>query len=204
LERAGVQEGAVEVVFSAAGGYSDSLPVAKAMDETTLIAIGMNDNVLPRAHGFPARVLSTGTYGMKNPKWLEAIDVVDRPYQGFWEQRGWVKAAIVNTGSRIDVPIDGAQLPATVTVAGIAFAGDRGISKVEVSTDDAASWNEADLRSELSPFAWRQWRYAWVPERGDYLVFVRATDGEGAMQTMRVADTFPSGATGYDGIEVSR
>jgi len=204
LERAGVQEGAVEVVFSAAGGYSDSLPVAKAMDETTLIAIGMNDNVLPRAHGFPARVLSTGTYGMKNPKWLEAIDVVDRPYQGFWEQRGWVKAAIVNTGSRIDVPIDGAQLPAMVTVAGIAFAGDRGISKVEVSTDDGASWNEADLRSELAPFAWRQWRYAWVPEHGDHLVFVRATDGGGATQTMRVADTFPSGATGYDGIEASR
>lgn len=204
LERAGLQAGAVEVVFSAAGGYSDSLPVAKAMDESTLIATGMDGNVLPRAHGFPARLLSTGTYGMKNPKWLEAIDVVDRPYQGFWEQRGWVKAAIVNTGSRIDVPINHALLPAAVTVAGIAFAGERGISKVEVSTDDGATWNEADLRSELSPFVWRQWRYEWAPTQGDHVVLVRATDGEGATQTMQVAGTFPSGATGYDGIEVSR
>ena len=204
LERAGVQAGAVEVVFSAAGGYSDSLPVAKAMDETTLIATGMNGNVLPRAHGFPARLLSTGTYGMKNPKWLEAIDVVDKPYQGFWEQRGWVKAAIVNTGSRIDVPINHAQLPAMVTVAGIAFAGERGISKVEVSTDDGATWNIAELRSELSSITWRQWRYEWAPTHGDHVVFVRATDGKGATQTMQVAGTFPSGATGYDGVEVSR
>jgi DMSO/TMAO reductase YedYZ molybdopterin-dependent catalytic subunit len=204
LERAGVQAAAVEVVFSAAGGYSDSLPAAKAMDPSTLIATGMNGNVLPRAHGFPARVLSTGTYGMKNPKWLVAIDVVDRPYQGFWEQRGWVKAAIVNTGSRIDVPIDHAVLPATVTVAGVAFAGDRGISKVEVSTDDGATWNVAALRSELSPVAWRQWRYDWAPEKGDHVIFVRATDGTGATQTMQVAGTFPSGVTGYDGIEVSR
>ena len=204
LERAGVQTGAVEVVFSAAGDYADSLPIAKAMDETTLIATGMNGNVLPRAHGFPARLLSTGTYGMKNPKWLVAIDVVDQPYQGFWEQRGWVKAAIVNTGSRIDVPINDAALPATVTVAGIAFAGEREISKVEVSTDAGATWNEAELRSELSPFAWRQWRYDWTPEPGDHVVLVRATDGKGATQTRQVAGTFPGGATGYDGIEVSR
>lgn len=204
LERAGVRTGAVEVVFSAAGGYSDSLPIAKALDETTLIATGMNGNVLPRAHGFPARLLSTGTYGMKNPKWLVAIDVVDQPYQGFWEQRGWVKAAIVNTGSRIDVPINHAALPAAVAVAGIAFAGERGISKVGVSTDAGATWSEAELRSELSPFAWRQWRYDWTPEPGDHVVLVRATDGEGSTQTMQVAGTFPSGATGYDGIDVSR
>ena len=104
LDRAGIGSGAVEVAFGSAGGYSDSMSVAKALDETTLIAFGMNDFVLPRAHGFPARVLGVGTYGMKNPKWLTNIEVVDRPYQGFWEQRGWSKPALVKTTSRIDTP----------------------------------------------------------------------------------------------------
>src|SRR5438034_257330 len=104
LDRAGVRSDAIEVAFGSAGGYSDSMSVAKAMDQTTLIAFGMNDFVLPRAHGFPARVLGVGTYGMKNPKWLTNIEVVDRPYQGFWEQRGWSKPALVKTTSRIDTP----------------------------------------------------------------------------------------------------
>ena len=98
------------------------------MDDTTLIAIGMNGRELPRAHGFPARLLSVGTYGMKNPKWLTSIEVVDRPYQGYWEQRGWNKQAIVKTGSRVDVPHSGSVVGREATLAGVAFAGDRGIS----------------------------------------------------------------------------
>src|SRR5207302_7163972 len=122
LDRAGVDTSrAVEVVFRAAGGYSDSLSIDQAMDHSTLIAIGMNGHVLPRAHGFPARLLSVGTYGMKNPKWLESIEVVDRPYQGFWERRGWSKTAVVNTMSRIDTPKSGAQIGGPIEVGGIAF-----------------------------------------------------------------------------------
>ncbi len=205
LDRAGVRPGAVEVAFGSAGGYSDSMSVAKAMDRTTLIAFGMNGFVLPRAHGFPARVLGVGTYGMKNPKWLTNIEVVNKPYQGFWEQRGWSKPAVVKTMSRIDTPADGTTVHgAVVTIAGVAFAGDRGISRVEVSTDGRRTWDSALLKTALSPYTWRQWLYRWTPpETGQYRVFVRAIDGTGAVQTPTTAPPFPSGASGDDGIGLS-
>ena len=197
LGRADVGRGAVEVVFRAAGGYSDSLSIEQAMDPSTLVAIGMDGHVLPRAHGFPARLLSTGNFGMKNPKWLTSIDVVNRPYVGFWEQRGWSKPAIVRTSSRIDVPPDGAHVGRAVTVAGIAFAGDLGISGVEVSTDGGRTWRPAELKTALSPVTWRLWRFEWTPPKpGRYSVVVRAIDGQG--------QPFPSGATGLDAIVVER
>lgn len=204
LERAGVSRRAVEVVFRAIGGYSDSLSVDQAMDESTLIAVGMNDHVLPREHGFPARLLSVGTYGMKNPKWLTGIEVVDRSYQGYWETRGWTKTAIVKTGSRIDVPTDGGVVGGPVDIAGVSFAGDRGISKVEVSTDRGATWQQARLKRALSPVAWRLWKYRWTPSgpAGRSRILVRAQDGTGMIQTREVAAPHPSGASGYDGISI--
>jgi DMSO/TMAO reductase YedYZ molybdopterin-dependent catalytic subunit len=204
LERAGVGRGAVEVVFRAAGGYSDSLSIDQAMDPSTLIAIGMNDHVLPRVHGFPARLLSVGNYGMKNPKWLTEIEVVNHQYEGFWEGRGWTKPAIVKTWSRIDTPPSGAALGRSATVAGIAFAGDRGISRVEVSTDGGRTWNQAELKTPLSGLTWRLWRYAWdLNGRGEFGVGVRAYDGMGSLQSGRFTEPYPSGATGYDAIVVS-
>src|SRR6266511_525622 len=205
LDRAGIGSGAVEVAFGSAGGYSDSMAVAKALDETTLIAFGMNGFVLPRAHGFPARVLGVGTYGMKNPKWLTNIEVVDRPYQGFWEQRGWSKPALVKTTSRIDTPEDGATLSGDVVpIAGVAFAGDEGISRVDVSTDGRRTWNPALLKTALSPYTWRLWLYRWTPPGpGQYSIFVRAYDGTGAVQVRVEAPPFPTGASGIDGINVT-
>jgi DMSO/TMAO reductase YedYZ molybdopterin-dependent catalytic subunit len=203
LDRAHVGRGAVEVVFRASGGYSDSLPIEQAMDPSTLIALGMNDHVLPRAHGFPARLLSVGTYGMKNPKWLTGIEVVDRPYQGYWEQRGWSKRAIVKTGSRIDTPASGAVVRGGVAIAGIAFAGDRGISRVEVSTDGGRSWAPAQIKRALSTLTWRLWLYRWRPRgRGQAGILVRAYDGRGMVQTKQLASPHPDGASGYDAITV--
>jgi DMSO/TMAO reductase YedYZ molybdopterin-dependent catalytic subunit len=203
LDRAQVGRGAVEVVFRASGGYSDSLSIEQAMDPSTLIALGMNDHVLPRAHGFPARLLSVGTYGMKNPKWLTGIEVVDRPYQGYWEQRGWSKRAIVKTGSRIDTPAPGVQVRGGVAIAGIAFAGDRGISRVEVSTDGGRSWAPAQIKRALSPLSWRLWLYRWRPQgRGQAGVLVRAYDTRGMVQTDQLAPPHPDGASGYDAITV--
>ena len=205
LDRAGIGSGAVEVAFGSAGGYSDSMSVAKALDETTLIAFGMNGFVLPRAHGFPARVLGVGTYGMKNPKWLTSVEVLDRPYRGFWEQRGWSKPALVKTTSRIDTPEEGARLSADVVpIGGVAFAGDEGISRVEVSTDGRRTWNQALLKTALSPYTWRLWLYRWVPPGpGQYSIFVRAYDGTGSVQTRVEAPPFPTGASGIDGITVA-
>ena len=198
LEKAGVKSGGLEVVSRAVGGYSDSLTMSDALRPGTMVAIGMNGMELPRAHGFPARVLAPGHYGMKQPKWLESLEVVDQPYQGYWERRGWSKTAIVNTTARTDTT--GANA-APYTLAGVAFAGDRGISKVEVSFDQGGTWKEADLESSLSPFAWRRWRLPFTPTApGTVVAMVRATDGDGALQSPAVVDTYPSGATGYQEI----
>jgi DMSO/TMAO reductase YedYZ molybdopterin-dependent catalytic subunit len=197
LARAGVRDGAVEVVSTAIGGYSDSVAVGEAMAPSALVAIGMNGHVLPREHGFPARLLLPGHYGMKQPKWLERIEVVDRPYTGYWEARGWSKAAVVKTMSRIDTAATGPD--GTYVVAGVAFAGDRAISGVEVSTDGGASWREAELKTALSNTTWRLWRFELgaSPSEGAR-VLARATDGDGEVQLQQVTAPHPSGATGYD------
>ena len=197
LERAGPRPGSAEVVFHSADGYSDSLPFAQAVDGTTLIAIGMNGDELARRHGFPARVLSVGTYGMKNPKWLTSIEVVDRPYVGYWEERGWSKTAVAKTGCRIDVPRQGARVGSPTVVAGIAFGGDRGISKVEVSTDGGETWSPALLETALSPYTWVRWMYRWMPPTpGVVTIRARAYDGEGAPESSMWAPPHPDGASG--------
>jgi DMSO/TMAO reductase YedYZ molybdopterin-dependent catalytic subunit len=197
LERAGVRDGAVEVVSSAIGGYSDSIPLDEAMRSSSLVAIGMNGHVLPREHGFPARLLVPGLYGMKQPKWLERIEVVDGPYAGYWEARGWSKAAVVKTMSRIDAATTSPD--GGFVVAGVAFAGDRGIAKVELSTDAGKTWQEAKVKTALSSEAWRLWRFP-LADPG-VRVIVRAVDGEGRVQVQQPASPHPSGATGYDEVQ---
>ena len=205
LERAGgTGPGAVRVVFHAVGGYSDSLPVAKALDRATVVAYGMNDRSLPRAHGFPARIIAPGIYGMKNVKWLERIEVVDYDYQGYWQRSdGWDNVAEIKTASRIDVPRELTSLRDAGVVAGLAWAGDRGIRRVEVSLDGGTSWAPATLRRQLARAAWRQWRLP-LPAgvSGRRTVKVRATDGRGELQTPREAPPHPSGASGYHHVDV--
>jgi DMSO/TMAO reductase YedYZ molybdopterin-dependent catalytic subunit len=205
LERAGGPGGgAVRVVFHAVGGYTDSLPLAKALEPTTVVAYGMNDRSLPRAHGFPARIIAPGIYGMKNVKWLERIEVVDYDYRGYWQRSdGWDNIAEIKTASRIDVPAELTSAGAAGVVAGLAWAGDRGIRRVEVSLDGGASWLPATLRRELARAAWRQWRLP-LPQgvRGRRTFEVRAVDGRGALQTATEAPPHPSGASGYDRVDV--
>jgi DMSO/TMAO reductase YedYZ molybdopterin-dependent catalytic subunit len=201
LELAGLKPGGVDVVFRAAGGYSDSLPLDHAMDETTLVAIGMNGHVLPRAHGFPARLLSVGTYGMKNPKWLTSIEVIDHRYVGFWEDRGWNASAAIKTFSRIDTRKVSPAPGGRNVIAGVAFAGDREIERVEVSGDGGRTWRLAELEAPLSEYTWRRWRYVWTPGTRSSVV-VRAVDGRGAIQVQAPQEPFPSGATGYDSVSL--
>jgi DMSO/TMAO reductase YedYZ molybdopterin-dependent catalytic subunit len=203
LERAGGPgRGAVRVVFHAVGGYSDSLPVAKALEPTTVVAYGMNDRSLPRAHGFPARIIAPGIYGMKNVKWLERIEVVDYDYRGYWQRSdGWDNIAEIKTASRIDLPKELTEVSEAAVVAGLAWAGDRGIRRVEVSLDGGATWLPATLRRELARAAWRQWRFPLPPgAAGRRSLTVRA--GRGDLQTAKEAPPHPSGASGYHQVDV--
>ncbi len=205
LGRAGGVSGrAVRVVFHAVGGYTDSLPVAKAMDPATVVAYGMNDLTLPRAHGYPARIIAPGIYGMKSVKWLQRIEVVDYDYRGYWERSaGWDNVAVIKTASRIDVPRELAPVRGEVTVAGVAWAGDRGIDRVEVSFDGGRTWTTATLRRQLARAAWRQWRLPWRPAAsGRTVVQVRAVDGRGGLQSAAKAPPSPAGSSGYHQIEV--
>lgn len=198
LEEAGVSGKGVEVVFRAADGFSDSLSLDQAMDESTLLVVGMDGRPLSRSHGYPARLLSVGTYGMKNPKWLTEIEVVDHAYDGFWEQRGWAKVAPVKMQVRIDVPRD-ARVGVETVVAGLAFAGDRGVSRLELSDDGGETWTDAQLKPPLSDLTWVLWKVPWTPKAsGSQELVARATDGRGDVQTSMIADPHPEGASGLE------
>jgi DMSO/TMAO reductase YedYZ molybdopterin-dependent catalytic subunit len=205
LERAGgVSSRAVRVAFHAVGGYTDSLPVAKAMDGETMVAYGMNGQTLPRAHGYPVRIIAPGIYGMKSVKWLERIEVVDYDYEGYWQRdAGWDNVAVIKVASRIDVPGELAAAKGETTIAGMAWAGDRGIRAVEVSVDDGRTWMPAILRRQIARTTWRQWRLPWRPTgSGRATLQVRAYDGQGELQIAEEAPPHPSGSSGYERREV--
>ncbi len=206
LDAAGPLPGALDVVFRAADGYSDSITIETARSPSVLLAFAQNRRPLTQEHGFPCRVRVPSTYGMKNVKWIDSIEVVARDYKGYWMERGWSDLALVRTQSRIDVAGDsGAAVAGEATwIAGVAWAGDRGVERVEVSTDDGATWSEALLKQPIGPLTWRQWAYRWTPEEpGATSVVCRATDGLGEVQTNGIAAPHPAGATGYHQREVT-
>lgn len=203
LDYAGIQPGANELIFRAADDYSDRLHLSQAMDPLSLIVYEINGAPLPQAHGYPARLLIPGLYGMKNGKWLTSLEVNSGDYMGYWETRGWTKEAIVKMTSRIDLPSDGAVLTAKPTwIAGVAYAADRGISRVEVSTDSGATWQPATLRRPLGALTWVLWQYQWQPTSGAHVLAVRSIDLEGNVQTPNGSEPLPDGASGYHAIQV--
>jgi DMSO/TMAO reductase YedYZ molybdopterin-dependent catalytic subunit len=205
LAEAGVNDGAVDVIFRAQDGYSDSIPLRTAMDPSVLVAVSQNGRPLTQEHGFPCRIRVPMIYGMKNVKWLREIEVVDHDYQGYWMERGWSDEAFVRTQSRIDVVgVDGSARRGEPTwIAGVAWAGDRGISKVEVSTDGGENWAEAMLHPPINRLTWTRWALRWTPEtEGQATLVCRATDGQGKTQTPERSRPHPSGATGHHRAEV--
>ncbi len=192
--------------FKARDGYAESLPMSLINGAPEiLVAYDLDEVPLPSLHGFPARILLPGHYGMKGPKWLDSIDLVDHESGGYWEMQGWDHNAVVKTTSRFDVPTGGDIIKlGTVSLAGVAFAGLRGISKVEYSTDGGQNWAGAEFKPPLSPLTWVLWSATWEPAReGVYQLQVRATDGTGAAQDSKVAASYPNGASGYHTIQVS-
>lgn len=203
----GARTGAEYVVFYSVDGYSVGVPLAKAMLPDSMLAYSMNDLPLPTDHGYPLRGLIPGLYGMMSAKWVKEVAVVSDDYEGYWQTRGWTNQATINTVSFITTPaasqVSLSQNNGAPLVAGYTFAGDRGVSKVEVSFDKGATWQQAELKKPLSNLTWALWAYEWHPSKGNYTIWARATDGTGKTQTPNATQTFPNGATGYPEISVS-
>jgi len=204
LNAAGIQQGAASLIFKAADGYSDSLHLAQALDERSLIVYLLDGQPLPTAHGFPARLLIPGLYGMKNGKWLTELSVAAGDYDGYWEQRGWTREAKIKMTSRIDTPHDGDLLVARpMSIAGVAYSGAQGIARVDVSVDAGKTWSPAQMRRPLGALAWTLWEYPWTPTPGSHTLIVRAIDLQGAVQSYASAPPLPDGASGYHVIAVT-
>jgi DMSO/TMAO reductase YedYZ molybdopterin-dependent catalytic subunit len=212
LEKAVIKPNVKYVVFRCADGYDVGIPIEKSQMEGAILAYDMNYAPLTAKHGFPVRAIVPGLYGMMNPKWLTEIELVDTVYQGYWQRLGWSNIAQDNTGSSILIP---GQAPARqrfrtldetadtsyggkVPIAGIAFAGTRGISKVEVSTDGGTTWKTAQIKDPLSKYTWVLWTAGYIPpNQENYKIVVRATDKSGKTQTTDMNPPFPNGASGF-------
>ena len=211
LEKSKVKPDAKYIVFRCADGYDVGIPLERGFQEGSILAYGMNGEALTTKHGYPVRAIIPGLYGMMNPKWITEIELVGEIYEGYWQKKGWANNAQYNTHSFIVIPgsdpvrkvfrnlgalniVVGEEIP----IAGVAFAGDRGILKVEVSSDGGATWKEARIKDPLSPYTWVLWATELnVTTKGNYKIIVRATDKTGKIQTSEVRDPFPNGAMGY-------
>ncbi len=206
LEEAGVTDAGTQIVGRSIDGWTAGFPTELAFDgREPLVAVAMNGEVLPRRHGFPARLIVPGLYGyVSATKWLTEITLTGWDgFDGYWIPRGWSKEGPVKTQSRIDVPRSGATVTAgRLEVAGVAWAPTVGIERVGVALDDGP-WLEAEVSSPLSARAWVQWRIGVDVAAGDHTVRVRATDGTGETQTGEVAPPRPDGATGHHTIRFS-
>ena len=206
LRRAGVRAGADQVLSSAVDGMTISTPLTAIMDgRVALLAVGMNGQPLPIAHGFPARMVVPGLYGYTSAtKWVTRLTVTTFAAQrAYWTQRGYAAVAPIHVESRIDVPRPLAQVAAGQgAVAGVAGAPATGIAAVQVSADNGR-WHTARLAAVDGIDTWRQWVWTWDATPGLHQLQVRATDNRGVTQPSRRAQIFPSGATGWDSVVVT-
>lgn len=197
LEEVGLSPEAGALSIEAQDGFYESVTAEDMFDERTLLVYGMNGETLPVEHGFPLRIYIPNRYGMKQPKWITRIEAVEVWRPGYWVERGWSREARPQIVSVVDsVAVDAVE-NGRVPVGGIAWAGDRGIRKVELRVDDGP-WQEAQLRTPpISDLTWVQWRFDWPAQPGRHTFTVRATDGDGQLQTDALNDPHPDGATGY-------
>jgi len=195
LNDAKPRENAVQLHITSADGFDEYLSRSLVdTDERIMLAYAWDGLPLPTAHGFPLRVFIPDRYGMKQPKWIVRIELNDTEDEGYWVRRGWDPLAQVQATSVVDTVFVDQDV---VQVGGIAYAGKRGISRVEVKVDEGA-WQEAQLRDPISDLTWVIWRTEWPFQAGDHTFFVRCVDGNGAKQIETARGSHPSGATGID------
>ncbi len=200
----GLKPGVVSLEMRSADEYSSSIPPELALDPDSLLVYEMNGQILPRVHGYPARLLVPGRYGMKNAKWVVGIRGHRQEYVDWYGQRGWSKTGFVRTMSRIDVPADGVQLAAgRHRIAGIAYAGDRGVTGVEFSSDGQSWHPTVFLDPPLGRDTWMRWQAEFDIAAGQTLTLTsRAIDGTGAVQTEEFNLPQPNGGSGRHSIQV--
>lgn len=213
LEAAGVKPEAVEVVLIGAdkgvvdGGkktaspgpiaFARSLPLAKALHDSTLLAYAMNDEPLNSEHGFPLRAVVGGWFGMAWVKWITDIRVVARPFLGYWQTRDYfrwerefgeptiVALAEMEVKAQIARPVNGSSVPLgrPVRIFGAAWSGEAPVASVEVSIAGETDWQAATLLAPEEGYAWRFWEFPWTPTKpGRYTLLCRATDARGQCQ----------------------
>ena len=205
LRKAGIQAGASQIVMRDVNNMTIGVATDPVLDgRESLLAVGMNGQVLPAAHGYPVRVVVPGLYGyVSATKWVVDMELTTfGAFDAFWVKQGWSQQGPIKTESRIDVPKTKASVAAgQVTIAGVAWAQHKGIEAVEVSVD--GTWYTATMAAQDTIDTWRQWYYVWNAIPGQHVLQVRATDKTGHTQTAVVHRTEPNGATGYHTIQVN-
>jgi len=206
LREAGIQSGADQIVMRDVNGMTIGVATDPVLDgRKSMLAVGMNGQLLPVEHGYPVRAVIPGLYGyVSATKWVVDMELTTfGAYDAFWVKQGWSQQGPIKTESRIDVPKGGGTGLAAgqVTIAGVAWAQHRGIEAVEVSVDGI--WYDAKLAVQDTIDTWRQWYYVWDATPGPHVLQVRATDQTGYTQTAVVHRTEPNGATGYHTIRVN-
>lgn len=205
LNAAGLKSDAQHVAFegfdkplgSAQIQFVRSIPLEKAM-ASTLLAYEMNGESLPLKHGYPMRALALGWTGANCVKWLHKINVLSKPFEGFFMDqvyRVYQKGQDPGTGdvvthlklkSIITQPAGGEKIAAgKVTILGAAYSGEATVERMDVSTDNGERWNAATFIGPHEPFAWRQWQFIWeAQKKGSYTLLARAVDSAGNQQPM--------------------
>ena len=213
LEMAGVKGTALEVLLVGADSgivdankktaspgpiaFARSLPLEKAVADSTILAYSMNEEPLTRDHGYPLRAVVGGWYGMAWVKWITHIRVTEQPFLGYWQGRDYfrwertlgqptlVPLAEMEVKAQIAHPVEGARLVAgqPQRIFGAAWSGEAPIRQVQVCAGDGKGWREARLLEPESSYAWRLWECMWTPEQvGRYRLRCRAIDRAGRMQ----------------------
>ncbi len=208
LSEWGLQDTASHLRITSADGFFEYVAVEDVQnDERIMLAYEWDGVPLRARHGFPLRVYIPDVYGMKQPKWIESIEAVDAWAPGYWVQRTWDRTAQMRATSVIDTVATNMMLGAAqagdmaIPIGGVAHAGARGISKVEVQVD-GGEWQQAELREPMSDLTWVLWRFEWPFEPGEHTFTVRCTDGDGETQITERRPPHPSGATGLNNEQV--
>jgi DMSO/TMAO reductase YedYZ molybdopterin-dependent catalytic subunit len=208
LADAGVQAGAKYLFITSGDGFYETIDLDLInSDRRIMFCYAWDGNLLPFDHGFPLRVWIPDRYGMKQPKWITGIEVAEEYTEGYWVERNWDEVAQVKATSVVDTVVvqsvgEAGQEERTVLAGGIAFAGDRGISQVQLRVD-GGDWQDAQLRSPLSETTWVIWRFEWPFAEGDHLFEVRCVEEDGTPQIEEDMRSRPSGATGIHSLEAS-